>query len=362
MTTPIRFGDSGPAVRDVQERLSRLGYGPLRPDGEFGARTHEAVRQFQRARGLAADGIVGTETWRSLVEAGFGLGDRLLWHTRRMMRGDDVRELQHRLNQLGFDAGAEDGIFGPLARAAVEDFQRNVGLSVDGVVGPATVVALQRLRRDHQSGGVGVRVRERESLRQLAGRGLIGARVLVDPAGGPADPGQRGPSGVTEAEVTWAIATRLSARLAARGAQALLSRGPAVTPTPSQRARLANEQGVDVVVSIATNDLDGVPDARGCATYYFGARQFTSEGGRRLAELVQDAVVDGGWRPDCRVHPMTWSILRETRMPAIVVEPGFLSSPDDEKRLCDPERQDALAGSLSDALAAFFGDALQRSA
>src|SRR3712207_6890176 len=32
----------------------------------------------------------------------------------RMMRGDDVRELQHRLNQLGFDAGAEDGIFGPL--------------------------------------------------------------------------------------------------------------------------------------------------------------------------------------------------------------------------------------------------------
>src|SRR3712207_9348100 len=93
----------------------------------------------------------------------------------RMMRGDDVRELKHRLNQLGFDAGAEDGIFGPLARAAVEEFQRNTGLVVDGVAGPQTLAALRRLLRGHQSGGLAVRAREREWLRGLRGRTLSGA-------------------------------------------------------------------------------------------------------------------------------------------------------------------------------------------
>jgi N-acetylmuramoyl-L-alanine amidase len=361
VTTSIKVGDRGPEVVDVQERLSRLGYREAAPDGQFGQRTLGDVRQFQRDRGLAADGIVGPETWRSLVEASFSLGDRLLWHTRRMMRGDDVLELQHRLNRLGFDAGPEDGIFGPLARAAVEEFQRNVGLDVDGVVGPATVVALQRLLRDHQSGGIGVRVRERETLRRLAGRGLVGARVLVDPAHGPGDPGDVGPSGTVEADVTWAIATRLAARLAARGAQSLLSRGPRSSPTQSQRARLANEQGVHAVISIAANSLTG-PCAQGCTTYYFGAPQFTSEGGQQLAGLVQDAAVAGGWTPDCRVHPMTWPILRETRMPAVVVEPGFISSPLDELRLRDPGAQDELAACLADAIAAFFTGAFAESA
>jgi N-acetylmuramoyl-L-alanine amidase len=296
---------------------------------------------------------VGAETWRTLVEAGYRLGDRLLWHTRRMMRGDDVLELQHRLNQLGFDAGLEDGIFGPLTQAAVEEFQRNVGVDVDGVAGPGTVEALRRLHRDHQSGGVAVRLREREWMRRLATRGIAGARVLIDPARGSGDPGHVGPSGVTEAEITWSVAQRLVARLSARGAQALLSRGPHTGPSASDRARLANEQGVDVVLSIAVNALD-TPVAQGSTTCYFGAPHFVSEGGRRLAELVQDAVVADGWLPDGRTHPMTWALLRETRMPAVVVEPGFITSPHDEARLTNRGKQDRLAGVLADAVVAFF--------
>src|SRR5687767_12062364 len=190
----IRLGDSGAPVVDVQRRLA-VSLGTEVPmDGTFDERTHQAVRRFQRERHLPADGIVGPETWRALVESRYALGGRLLWHSRRMMRGDDVRELQHRLNQLGFDAGAEDGIFGPLARAAVEEFQRNTGLMVDGVAGPQTLAALRRLLRGHQSGGIGRRAREREWLRGLSGRTLSGARILVDPSHGPGDPGHIGPS------------------------------------------------------------------------------------------------------------------------------------------------------------------------
>lgn len=353
MTLSIRDGDANPAVRDVQRRLASLVDPQLRVDGVFGAATREAVRRFQRDRGLAADGIVGAETWRVLVEAGYSLGDRLLWRSRVMMRGDDVRELQYRLNQLGFDAGNEDGIFGPLAQAAVEDFQRNVGLNVDGVAGPATIELLRRMRRDHQAGGTGIRARQREAIRRLSGRGLVGARVCVDPSHGPGDPGHVGPSGVTEAQVSWAIASRLAARLGAQGAHVLLARGPSNNPSPSDRARLANDQGVEVVLSIGVNALD-TPAGSGSAAYYFGGPHFVSESGRRLAELVSEQMVGAGWMPDCRVHPMTWALLRETRMPTVIAEPGFITCPSDEARFIDPVAQESLAAALTEAVAAFY--------
>ncbi|MDF2548558.1 MAG: hypothetical protein K0R93_3456 [Anaerosolibacter sp.] len=57
-------------------------------------------------------------------------------------RGQDVREIQERLNTLGFDAGLEDGIFGESTRQAVIQFQRSKGLTPDGIVGPSTYTAL----------------------------------------------------------------------------------------------------------------------------------------------------------------------------------------------------------------------------
>lgn len=349
----LHRGKTGREVADVQQRLSRLGVADLVVDGVFEVRTEQGVRQFQRIRGLPADGVVSPETWRALVEAGYTLGDRLLIRTRVPLGGDDVVDLQRRLNQLGFDAGNEDGIFGEATQAAVEDFQRNTGLAVDGRVGPATIEQLHRLRRSHQTAGAGVRARKRERLREWIGQSLTSRRLLIDPAHGPGDPGPTGPSGVSEAQVSWSIASQLAARLNAVGSSALLSRGPRTTPSGSERARLANELGVDAVISISTNTLTN-PRARGAATYYFGTQQFVSEPARRLAELLQDELVAHDWVPDCRVHPMTWAILRETRMTAVVVEPGFLTSPADELRLTGPESQAMIVEALLNGISRFF--------
>lgn len=57
---------SGSDVAELQERLNELGFGPLTVDGVYGPRTIEAVRSFQRARGLLADGVVGPATWEAL--------------------------------------------------------------------------------------------------------------------------------------------------------------------------------------------------------------------------------------------------------------------------------------------------------
>lgn len=57
-------------------------------------------------------------------------------------RGQDVEEVQNRLNSLGFDAGLTDGIFGENTKNAVMQFQRNRGLAVDGIIGQNTYNAL----------------------------------------------------------------------------------------------------------------------------------------------------------------------------------------------------------------------------
>src|SRR5713101_1983249 len=111
MPAKLRHGSHGEAVRDLHARLASAGFFCAPDDpGEFGDGTTAAVRAFQDARGLRVDGIVGNQTWSTLVESGFSLGDRLLYFRRPMLRGDDVTELQRRLNALGFDAGREDGI------------------------------------------------------------------------------------------------------------------------------------------------------------------------------------------------------------------------------------------------------------
>ena len=145
---PIRRGESGPAVEDIQRRLRLLGYdlGRAGIDGIFQGATAEAVLAFQHKLGLAEDGFVGDETWSALVDSTFTLGDRMLYLRLPHFHGSDVGVLQQALNVLGFACGEHDSIFGAYTERAVREFQRNSGLVADGIVGPETVKALLALR------------------------------------------------------------------------------------------------------------------------------------------------------------------------------------------------------------------------
>lgn len=121
----VNRGDGGPNVVTVQYLLRHHGHN-IPADGDFGPMTESAVTAFQSARGLAADGVVGPQTWPHLIVS-----------VRQGSSGDAVRAAQTQLNRYG--AGlAVDGQFGSMTNSAVRSYQSAHGLTVDGIVGPQT--------------------------------------------------------------------------------------------------------------------------------------------------------------------------------------------------------------------------------
>jgi len=132
LTVGVGYGHQGGSegVRQLQARLRSAGYEPGPVDGLFGPLTRAAVQSFQRAHGLATDGVVGPETAAALRRASVPAGVQ------------PVRVIQRQLHALGYDPGPIDGVYGPLTGAAVERFQRAEGLPVSGVPGPQTAARL----------------------------------------------------------------------------------------------------------------------------------------------------------------------------------------------------------------------------
>ena len=321
-------------------------------EGDFGPSTEATLRAFQQERGLLVDGVVGPDTWHELVEAGYALGDRVIYLRQPLFRGDDVRALQRRLNVLGFDPGREDGIFGEQTAQAARDFQLNVGLRPDGIVGPTTTQALDRLLAAPVTPHGRTSVRETETLRAGAGS-LEGRTIAVDAGHGPSDPGAVGPRGARESDVTFELAERLVEELRRRGARPLPLRGKDEDPDPSERAARANEAGAEALISLHLNSHEDA-SAEGSSSYYFGRLGATSVAGHALADLVQDELTSGTGLRDGRSHPKAFAILRETRMPAVQVEPCFITNPKEEQLLGEEPFLSEVARSIATAVERYF--------
>jgi N-acetylmuramoyl-L-alanine amidase len=351
----IRRGDRGERTRDVQSRLVGLGFRVDQEEldaHEFGAGTEAAVRTFQQERGLLVDGLVGDATWQELVEAGYALGDRVLYIRNPFFRGDDVRVLQRRLNVLGFDPGREDGIFGEQTARAVHDFQDNVGLHADSIVGASTLQALDRVMRAPGKGPGRIAIRETETMRSPGGS-LKGRKVAVDPGHGPEDPGGVGPDGLTEDRLVFELADQLAAELRDLGAEPVMLREPHETPSPSERAARANAAEAEVLVSIHLNGHDD-PAAEGSSTYYFGKLGSYSVAGQALAELIQDELVSATGLADGRTHPKAFPTLRETTMPAVHLEPCFITNPKESQLLREAPFVRETAAAIARGLGRYF--------
>ena len=139
----LQKGSTDPAVRDLQEALKALGHDPAPIDGVFGTTTETAVKAFQQARGITADGIVGKVTWINIDEADQSEPVLKIGST-----GLPVRRAQKRMSLVGYDVGGVDGRYGTATEAAVKKLQQQRGLAVDGVVGPQTWSIIDSLENE----------------------------------------------------------------------------------------------------------------------------------------------------------------------------------------------------------------------
>ncbi|MCI6375797.1 MAG: peptidoglycan-binding protein, partial [Clostridiales bacterium] len=145
--TALKLNSQGTKVSRLQQDLKQLGYYYAEITGNFGEKTEAAVKKFQQAKGLTADGVAGTNTLNAIASAiaaaggstssGTGTSGMKLGST-----GDDVRALQQNLTTLGYYYGDITGRYGSLTQQAVKKFQKARGLTADGVAGTSTVNAI----------------------------------------------------------------------------------------------------------------------------------------------------------------------------------------------------------------------------
>ena len=156
----IKNGDKGDDVKNIQRRLKELGYYKSAVDGKFGRTTTSALKAFQEAHGLEADGVAGKATYAILFsenalkagttptpaptatpkpEAEDKNSAAVSWPTlRKNDSGENVAQLQEALAELGYLSGKIDGNYGTNTVEAVKAFQKANGLTADGTAGENT--------------------------------------------------------------------------------------------------------------------------------------------------------------------------------------------------------------------------------
>ncbi|WP_066379052.1 peptidoglycan-binding protein [Anabaena sp. CA = ATCC 33047] len=160
----LKRGDSSSQVVSLQQKLQAAGYLQHKPTGYFGSITETAVRNFQKAKGLTPDGIVGPKTLAAL-ESSSGW-DKIASSSsppttspdvaqqqqspptsqrslRQGDKNDQVISLQQQLQAIGYFKQPITGYFDAATQAAVIKFQQAKRLTIDGIAGPQTFSALK---------------------------------------------------------------------------------------------------------------------------------------------------------------------------------------------------------------------------
>ncbi|MDJ0619197.1 MAG: peptidoglycan-binding protein [Calothrix sp. MO_192.B10] len=137
----LTVGSSGDAVIQLQQNLQRLGFYRGVITGNFQDMTVAAVKEFQQARGLVPDGVVGNRTQREIRISLNNINSQTNPSSNQLTvgsSGDAVIQLQQNLQRLGFYRGVITGNFQDTTVAAVKEFQQSRGLVPDGIVGSRT--------------------------------------------------------------------------------------------------------------------------------------------------------------------------------------------------------------------------------
>lgn len=193
-------------------------------------------------------------------------------------------------------------------------------------------------------------------LRPPLPKSLAGLRITLDPGHG-ADPGAVGPTGLREATVNLEIALKLEALLQAAGAQVIMthrteSAVAAGTDDLYARVEVADLSKSQLFISIHNNALAGAAGltAEGTETYYYNPLS------GQLARLVQQEMVKALGSTDRFFAYRSFAVIRQTGMPAILVEGNFISNAEIERWMREGDFTDRMARAIYQGIVRFLDE------
>lgn len=165
--------------------------------------------------------------------------------------------------------------------------------------------------------------------------------VVIDPGHGGPDPGAIGIGGLRETDVVLPVAKQIATLLEKQGVEAILTRSTERDLDLAPRVNLAEEVDATVFVSIHANAVGlSRPEVNGLETYYY-------DSGLDLANTIHRTILEDVNVTDRRVRKANFYVLRETSMPAVLVELGFVTGATDAARLRNPTYRNQMAAAIA---------------
>lgn len=193
---------------------------------------------------------------------------------------------------------------------------------------------------------------------------VSGKKVVIDPGHGGDDPGAKSQSGLAEKNINLDVALKLKKYLSRVGVYCIMTRESdqdffnVLNGSTSKkrrdlgfRTRIANESKADLFLSIHANSFP--------QSIYRGAQTFfepNNPQSRKLAQVIQYYLVKELGPNKRRPRPGDFRVLKDTRMPGVTVEIGFLSNPEEARLLNDPNYRERLAEAIFHGVVGYFSN------
>jgi len=189
---------------------------------------------------------------------------------------------------------------------------------------------------------------------------LAGKTVVVDAGHGGHDSGARSPDKKTqEKDLTLKIAMKVASELASQGATVIMTRKSDVFIPLQERSEIANRNGADFFISVHINSNRNANSTSGTITFHHKKDPI----GIVLAECIQAELAKvnklpnmGVWS-DQRIYSTGFAVLRYAKMPAVLLELGFINHRTDRARMTSAAFPDDVARAVVRGLRVFLGDA-----
>ena len=176
--------------------------------------------------------------------------------------------------------------------------------------------------------------------------------IILDPGHGGADPGATYPVGVQnptvkEKDITLAISLKIKENLENEGIKVLMTRDGDTYPTLKERVEFANSSEADLYVSVHINAMDNKDEIDGAQVYYHRDSVF----GKKLAKIVYDRIIDYTGLTERSIQEgSSLYVIKNTAMPAILTETGFMTNEGDRKYINTEEGRTEIANAISDGI------------